>query len=176
MLLCGVVAAQTETVLMKTAGVVMGISSHSPHSQQGSVVVMMTGAGISMPSSHSTHGAAVAATCDRKQKSASHAAVGKDILNMGCRDCGWRQSAWRSNDAWCDEESTYRARGHLRRYTAVPSLWMTFSTCTNVNTLGDKLRLCPTSRSSAVKRCGMQTHDVLIASHKLEGLNRLHTS
>jgi len=136
MLLCTVVAAQTDIVLMKTAGVVIGMS-HSPHSQQGSVVVTMTGAGMSMPSSHSGHGAAVATTWERKQKSASHAAVGKDMVNTCCRDCGWRRSAWRSNDAWCDEESTYRAYGHLTRwmYIAVPGLRMTFSTCADVNTL-----------------------------------------
>jgi len=60
MILLLLVDSQTAMVLVNTAGV-EGISSHSPHSQQGSVFVMMTGGGMDI-ASHSGHGSAYAAT------------------------------------------------------------------------------------------------------------------
>lgn len=80
MMLVWLVASQTDTVLTKTSGVEVsshsphsqhgsvfvtmtgggvGVSSHSPHSQHGSVLVIMTGGGIDMPSSHSGQGSAL---------------------------------------------------------------------------------------------------------------------
>lgn len=63
MMLLRLEALQTETVLVRMAGVVG--SSHSPHSQQGSVLVTMTAGGIVM-SSHSGHGSASATTRDNR--------------------------------------------------------------------------------------------------------------
>lgn len=109
MMLLRVCALQTETVLTSTAGVLIsshsphsqhgsvfvtttgggvGWSSHSPHSQHGSVLVTMTGGGIDIdtPSSHPGHGPASAATLDKEQSKANDATVKNDILKEWRRE------------------------------------------------------------------------------------------
>ena len=82
------VVPQTEIVLVKTAGVV-GISSHSPHSQHGSVLVMTVGGGVGVMSSHSPHsqhGSVVVTTSGGGMDIASHSGHGSAITTtLGIR-------------------------------------------------------------------------------------------